>query len=186
MPIGEGCVSRPEDFAHGQRQWVMLLLFFFPGCALLNNTTKTLSTGGTAKEKNTSLKVTENASAESRLHSITFIKDSAGIDFRLEIWPKGNFTYSIGNGFSGTAEKVVLSAKGLQTRVALQQQIQSQHAEVLKTKDLQQKEVQKSNTRVLEKVSSVSWKWVGAGLLVLLLAIGLGFRFRNRSGPHNK
>lgn len=74
--------------------FLLTFICFITGCALFKDTRKS----------------SKEVYADSKV--IRFYSDSSGYEKEVLIWPKGNFSYSPGTGFFGTAEKLQLKEKG--------------------------------------------------------------------------
>lgn len=93
-----------------------------------------------------------------------------GVDW-VKLWPKGVFTYSLENGFSGEADSVVIRRylKTWQKDVNMLASVRGYREEAESSVSENVKEAVSQVSRI--ERSSVSWKWVGVGLL--LAGVGL-------------
>lgn len=69
--------------------------------------------------------------------------DSSNNDFTVLLWPKGNFKFSLTNGFEGEAEKVVIKGKQQRHEILGIIEVKRQDSAVLKANYTKQKESSK-------------------------------------------
>lgn len=150
------------------------ILSFLTSCGLLQHTTTT-----TTKDDQEFLSKADLSTAASRQwnlesQSLTFYTDSTQQNYAVQLWPKGQFTYSPLNGFVGEAEKVIVSGhvQGVKTGggSTVSKADESSHME-LKLKTVEEAKAQQ--TAVVKKTVPSAW-WV-FGCLMLLAAISIYF-----------
>lgn len=114
---------------------------------------------------------------EMKSESALLEMDSAEMAFTLEIWPKGQFSFSPKNGFAGEAEKVLLRGYALQTK-ALSQVLNVAQSELASHQlKRQEKVVLQSESKQKEVASTPSFKWVFA-LALFLIVVALAWSIR--------
>ena len=114
-------------------------------------------------------------SSDESLHSFLMERDSLGIEFMVEIWPRGPFNYSPYKGFEGTAQKIIYYGKADQVSSALHKedvQVQKELNIDLKS-ELKQETAQKQvhSVKDVERKAGAGWKWMLAGLIAGLLIL---------------
>lgn len=110
-------------------------------------------------------------------------KDSSSAEFYIEIFPRGSFSYSPINGFSGQAEMLRLSGKISSMQKTLDSSVTDSTLKL--NSDLGKKS--KSELRTVKKEKEIKkkipdWIWV-TGILIL---ISLGIVYRRIYGYCNK
>lgn len=99
----------------------------------------------------------------------TFYTDSAQHDYTIQFWPKGRFTFTAENGFSGEADSILIKGSsreqvGYSRMVRLQEKDQGSVKEKLRVSN---RAIHKQAHIV--KTNSDWGKWVGGGLILIAL-----------------
>lgn len=107
---------------------------------------------------------------------LTFYTDSSKQDYTIQLWPKGRFSYSAETGFTGEADKVLITGKS---------KMGSSSSAIVHTEesDKGKKEIQtnlkegtSSSQKDKLKKSSVSWKVVLAFTALILIVAWFAYR----------
>jgi hypothetical protein len=85
---------------------ITLTVVTLAACQLLKKDKLTLKRLSQQEE----LQVTEQRNIVSEQSQLLLI-DSSRHDYTMMLWPKGNFKFTVNNGFEGEAEKVILIGK---------------------------------------------------------------------------
>lgn len=122
----------------------------------------------------------EHSKEESReeLHLNTEFIDTLGHHYSVEIWPKGNFSFSSDSGFFGAANKVLM--KGDMNRRTTGNTVTNLQKTNKKWQAREAQESEKLNAKNTKKAiqNSPSWNLT----VVLLLGIGVAvYYFKGRS-----
>lgn len=147
----------------------MFLVIVFCSCSLFKNTSTEMERTHQLSTNQKDYRLTEQRDWLSKSGSITFYKDTNHVDYSIQIWPKGMFSWSQEKGFTGEADQVMIKGavsgssafSGLHT---LEQQDKGKVAVNLSQKN---KEVADDKKKV--KTSSYSWKLILTGLGVILI-----------------
>lgn len=109
-------------------------------------------------------------------HLQASIRDSSLTGYVVEIIPRGKFTYSAVNGFSGEAQQLRIKGKTLHTT----SRTVDQHTQATVKENMELRNQFKSSHSTLtkEKEKKLSWKWILAAIL-----IGLAYYFYRRHQP---
>lgn len=100
-------------------------------------------------------------------HLQASIRDSSLTGYVVEIIPRGKFTYSAVNGFSGEAEQLRIKGKTLHTTRRTVDQLTQ--AIVKENMELRNQFKSSYSTLAKEKEKKLSWKWVFAISLIGLV-----------------
>lgn len=149
----------------------LLGVLFISGCGLLKNTSTSTQNSQLLLKQKADLRLTAHRDWLKDSASFTFYQDSANQNYSIQLWPKGAFTYSAAAGFSGEADRILITGEGKQwhTDTRLQAIREADKGKLsLKLKQQEKLSIEK-NDKVIK--SSVSWKWV---LMVSILTILLG------------
>jgi hypothetical protein len=150
---------------------VCLKAFLFGGCILLITNCNLFKNTATDLRKSHELStaITQVRSEEqkdwlSRSGSVSFHQDSSNQDYAIRIWPRGVFTFSPEKGFTGEADRVLVTGKAKtgssssETTTALQQD----KGKIQQELNLKKKDVSEQKLKL--KKSVPSWKLVIAGV----------------------
>ncbi|SFH35546.1 hypothetical protein [Pedobacter insulae] len=95
--------------------------------------------------------------------------DSSHNDFKMTLWPKGKFTYSLAKGFEGEAEKIMIT--GVQARQkVLKLKQETKHDSTKVTLHYQNEAKTKTISQKNKFNVGYSWGWVIV-LVIILVAI---------------
>ncbi|MES2418278.1 MAG: hypothetical protein V4541_08820 [Bacteroidota bacterium] len=94
--------------------------------------------------------------------------DTSHNDFTLMLWPKGNFTFSMANGFTGEAEKMLLTGKNTHVKTLNIKDQMKQDSTAFTTNYARKKQ---SSTIVQKNKLSRGYNW--AWLLIVALIFSL-------------
>jgi hypothetical protein len=130
------------------------------GCSLFTSTQKSNLLNQTNMENTSALQHLDLAQSETALHSLLLQSDTSHQDFNVEIWPRGRFSFSPGNGFEGEAEKIRYHGTARQSS-ALTLEKATQTTDV-RVNDMQLKQAATvtSKTEVVEKISKPALQWL--------------------------
>ena len=151
--------------------WFLLLWVILPGCSLFKNTRTETTHSRQQLTTVSSLNLAEEKNWQSKSGTITLKKDSNHLDYAIQLWPKGRFTFSPTDGFSGEAVKILIAAndkKGSQVST-LSNNFELDKGKI--TASVNQEVKQVADEKVKMKASAASWKWV-IGALVSVMVIG--------------
>lgn len=153
---------------------IYLKLFFLTGCLLMmancnlfKNTVTDLRKSHELTTAITQVKTAEHKDWLSRSGSVSFQQDSSDTDYSIQIWPKGTFSFSAEKGFSGEADKVLVTG-----RVKTGSSSTDKRSSIVQYKGKVRQTRTEDNKKVVDqklktKRSSPSWKWVIASLAFL-------------------
>jgi len=150
------------------------LLYFFMSCGMLQRTTTTSDKDNQEFLSKGDLVTAIDREKNLESQSFTFYTDSINNDYSVQVWPKGNFTYSPVYGFEGEAEKLLINGhgKGLKEGVG----ISSSKAKETDHAELKLKTVDKGKSEQVATIrKSAPSLWLIVGGLVLLAAVILYF-----------
>jgi hypothetical protein len=149
---------------------IAVLPIVLGSCNLLKNTNSSLVSSGmeTSAEQTTSAQLQKDWLSKSADLEFTVASDSA--NYSVQIWPKGAFTYSAENGFSGEAEWMTITGNRKSNSENLKQQNleQRDQGKIALKKSSENKAVITEKEKT--KSSKVSWKLILAGVVLLILA----------------
>lgn len=152
-------------------------LILIYGCSLFKNAKKTTEDLSMVSQSDTMLKTFEEKDWTKYVNGNFLYQDSVKTGYSIVIWPKGSFSFSADLGFSGEAEKVLISGTEASFGTsATALELKEQDKGKLET-TASQTEKATTDLKTATVVSTVSWKWVLAGLIILVLA-GLWFFIR--------
>lgn len=152
-------------------RWCLLLLLIAAGCGLMKN--RVVDTDKSLASVTSKMESKSTGNVELKMHDKSlqvFQRNQDRID-SIKLWPKGVFTYSLENGFSGEADSVVIRRylKTRQKDVNMSAALRGYRGEAESSVSENVKGAVSQVSRI--ERSSVSWKWVGVGLL--LAGVGL-------------
>lgn len=153
------------------------ILFITAGCGLFKNKVTTTDKSTESVTAKTQMKLIQNLETKKEDQSLLFSYRSADLDYVVQLWPNGVFTYSAENGFSGEADS-------LQIRGHLKTgQTDANQINIIEESTTQ---LQKELNEVVKKIStqkhqketkSVAWYWVMASVVL----VGIGFLWYKNS-----
>ena len=155
------------DFNRGIAYVIMpiaISFFLFLGCNLLKHTTSDLYKSHELEETDTRLSTTAQKENISMAGSVSFHQDSSDIDYSIQIWPKGMFSFSAEKGFSGEAEKVMVTGKAKSGSVSSVSSSSFHQDKVKIQQQLSQQRKKVSDLKTKSKKSKPSWKWLVASM----------------------
>ncbi|MBB6498992.1 hypothetical protein [Pedobacter cryoconitis] len=150
----------------------VLLLSLSAGCGLFSNTRASKEKAYLRQANKTDLEILEQKNLIKDSTGFIFYADSARHDYTIQFWPKGRFTFTAENGFSGEAHSILIKGSsreqvGYSRMVRLQEKDQGSVKEKLRVSN---RAIHKQAHIV--KTNSDWGKWVGGGL-ILIAIIGL-------------
>ncbi len=146
-----------------------LLLMIICSCSLFKHTRTDTKQSRQLSTREKNLQSLEKKDWLSKSGSVNFYKDTGNVSYAIRIWPKGTFSFSPGNGFSGEADQVMIEGNSTGSSVLAGSTItKQQNKGILKT-TLSQSEKQVADEKEKLKESLPSWKLVVAGLVLVLL-----------------
>jgi hypothetical protein len=150
--------------------YCVVIVILLSGCALLKNSKKESDLEKQSASLEWRIKQSLQSNTTRSGSSLLLRRDSGTNTFRVRIWPKGAFTFSVENGFAGTADSIAWfgNSEGLRSASSRQQSLE-------KNSSVAQTTVKAASAERAEqkKTKNESWlplKWVLAGGLVLALA----------------
>lgn len=90
---------------------VMVVVLLISGCNLLKNNSKTTDEQNLSLTHQSSLNTKDQKDWAKNSSSLLFYKDSAQRDYVVQLWPKGNFSYSAEKGFNGEADSLFIQGR---------------------------------------------------------------------------
>ncbi|MCD0490557.1 hypothetical protein LPB86_20120 [Pedobacter sp. MC2016-14] len=153
-------------------------LFFCYGCGMVKrNKEKNVS----ASSEQATVKFEQKEQNQSKVdwQRNLLNRDSAGIEFLVEILPSGPFNYSPYKGFEGTAQKIIYFGKASNVSSSLlNEQVKADQKGSSQSRFQEKKAVKQSSKRTGKAVErTYSWKWI---LALLLLLVGIStYIFKN-------
>lgn len=151
--------------------WFLLLSVAVAGCGLFKNIRTETRYSRQQSTTDSGLNLAEEKNWLSKSGTITLKKDSDHLDYAIQLWPKGRFTFSPTDGFSGEAVKILIAGsdkKGSQEST-LSNNVELDKGKITASAIQQVKQVEDDKSKM--KVSDASWKWM-IGALVLVTVIG--------------
>lgn len=150
--------------------WCCIAVLFM-GCGVFRNSSRAFVEEELLVNQKTTLKLDEERVEVEGLRIKTQFKDSTGLSYAVEIWPKGSFSFDHEHGFSGEATKVLIHGKAdkLLTAESKEERKRFRNA----SKVVQMENAEKLKKRNTEKVSTsnLSWKWLVLLFFVILCLI---------------
>lgn len=153
--------------------FTLCCITLFYGCGLFQRT-KTSNLRSVLESKEESVKTAQlNTKYQSVGWSLSRMDDSLNSSSKVVIWPKGEFSFSPSGGFSGMAEKVVITGQLNSGRKQVAEEIQlTEQTDQLLLKDAETNEVLKDEKERIKERFPVSGWW-----LLLLIPILLGLNW---------
>lgn len=152
------------------------MAFLFIGCMVLmtncnlfKNTATDLQKSHALSTSVTQFKSTEQKDYLSTSGSVSFHQDSSDNGYSIQIWPRGMFTYSPGKGFSGEADKVLVTGKAKSGSVSTGSSNSLQIDRGKIQRSLNVNEMSVSDQKLKTKRTSPSWKWMIAALAFMMV-----------------
>ena len=146
--------------------WHMVLA----SCSILKNSDSNKHIAQQQSSYQASGHLVENRDWLNRSNALTLYADSSNQDYTIQLWPKGRFSYSAETGFSGEADKILITGKSKSGSSSLAT-VDSEESDQGKTEiQTNLKEGTSSSQKDKLKKSSVSWKVVLAFTALILIA----------------
>ena len=146
--------------------WLMVLA----SCSILKNTDSNKHIAQQQSSYQASGHLVENRDWLNRSRALTFYADSSNQDYTIQLWPKGRFSYSAETGFTGEADKILITGKSKSGSSSLAK-VDSEESDQGKTEiQTNLKAGTSSSQKDKLKKSSVSWKVVLAFTALILVA----------------
>ncbi|MGX5687391.1 hypothetical protein [Arcticibacter tournemirensis] len=152
----------------------LLFFLFLSSCAVLKNK-QTEERSSTSSQEAIQQQTTALSGSQQQTHILTFT-DSSDHQYTAEIFPLGEFHYSAGDGFSGTASRIIIHGKlktaGTGKDSTTTNQQTDQHTTMLshaETKDSASEVTRQKQT----KHSNSVWLWLilASCIICLILAV---------------
>jgi hypothetical protein len=147
------------------------LIIMLSACSGMRNVEKNLQTSTFSSDSSVFIKQVESLRQEKRVRHFTLVSDSVNNNYRVDIWPKGKFSYNAERGFEGTAEKILISGNLRQAKHALTRINSTEKTDLRFKNNL---ETQKKTIEVKKATSlktNVSWKTILGFVLVFCCLI---------------
>lgn len=153
-------------------------LLFLSGCGMVKRS-KEKNVSAFSEQREVSYAQKQQSQTKLNWQRELLKKDSAGIEFMVEIWPSGPFNYSPYKGFEGTAQKIIYFGKSSHVSSGqLNEQLKGLQKSSSQTQRQEKKELKQANKTIHNTMERTnSWKWQ-LGLLLLTLGI-ITYIFRN-------
>jgi hypothetical protein len=159
-----------------------LKVCLFTGCMLLVMNCNLFKNTATDTQKSHALStavarvnVAEQKDWLSRSGSVTYHRDSANLDYTIRIWPKGVFSFSAEQGFSGEADQVLVTGKAKSASVSSDLILSSQQDKGRIQQQVRIKKKDMADQKIKIKKSAPSWKWIIAGLALMCVICCLSY-----------
>jgi hypothetical protein len=88
---------------------ICLLCAMLLSCAMLHKSKKTTEKNADELASSVALDQSTNTQKALKSEMLSFYTDSADHQYQVQLWPKGKFTFSATNGFTGEADRLLLS-----------------------------------------------------------------------------
>jgi len=166
--IHKACLYRETGYLPKTDLYKCMALFagnliLMIGCGLFKNTVTDLQQSHEQTTSGTKVQSLAQRDWLSRSGSVSFYRDSSNLDYFIQIWPRGRFSFSAGEGFSGEADKIQVTGKAKAGSVSSERHssLQQDKGKLQKEHISEKKSVADQKLKI--KKSAVSWKWVIAG-----------------------
>lgn len=146
-------------------------------CGLIGQSTKINKESGTLTNTDTSLQRTEEQARLERTKLLTFSSDSSQMNYSVQIWPKGNFSFSTDSGFMGEAKHILMTGKmniSANNRQSLI--VDRQNENKLVTNTAQNVKIKTVKQQLVKKAAQ-TYKWI---IGIMIVAACAGFYFFGR------
>lgn len=147
----------------------MLFAVAFCSCSLFKNTRTEMERTHQLSANQKDYHLMEQKGWLSKSGSITFYKDTNHVDYTIQIWPKGMFSYSQEKGFTGEADRVMIKGSASASSAFSDSNTLEQRDKSKVELNLSQKDKQVTDDQKKVKTSSYSWKLILTGLGVILI-----------------
>ena len=87
------------------------LVVFTSSCSILKNTDSSYRKSDQQSSYQVNRSLLEKRDWLNKRSGITLYTDSSNQDYTIQLWPKGRFSYSAETGFSGEADKILITGK---------------------------------------------------------------------------
>ncbi|SEA51790.1 hypothetical protein [Pedobacter hartonius] len=159
------------------------LVILSSGCSLFKNTSTAIENSHQLSSTEKELKVIQQKDWLSKSEGVAFYQDTGSRNYAIQIWPKGNFTFSPGAGFSGEAEKILVEGNIKKATLAAGMYNIEQQDKGKAESRVSEKKKQISDEHLKSKRSLPSWKWMLTG--VAMLAVLCWFTYRKITEKFN-
>ena len=152
------------------------LVVFFASCSVLKNTDSSYRKSDQESSYQINKSLLEKRDWLNKRSGITLYADSSNQDYTIQLWPKGRFSYSAETGFTGEADKVLISGRSNKGSSS-SRMVHAEESDQGKTEiQTNLKEGASSSQKDKLKKSSVSWKVVLAFTVLILIAAWAAYR----------
>jgi len=151
------------------KKLIFLLLFIY-GCGTLKNTSSDATESAHLSRNQQSLQQQEEDGLDSTGTKLSISRDTASMEYDMQIWPKGKVSYSSETGFTGEAEKIFIHGKFNTGSSSSSSDAAAKHKKRKRSTAIKQTDKTTVNQSSQSKKSSPAWKWQLAGLIVVALA----------------
>lgn len=148
---------------------ICTVFLYLSACGLFKNVTRKSFTDSHTQARTLELKTSEASSATIENRTLRWATDSGKNAYQLEVWPRGQFSFSTTQGFRGEAEKFRFSGTH---QSALKEKVSSdlvQENQSSKQTTAIQKDKSGSLAQVKSVESTVSWKIIFSVLCCLTI-----------------
>ena len=151
------------------RAWLIILLLtaLCSACGFFKNTKSNVNVARQESEYEAKTSIVDNKDWLKTTESLNLYSDSSLQTYAVRLWPKGSFTFSTDQGFSGEADSVVIlgSFKGGSTAAAVSNIKEQDKGKIEIGKASSGKKSANQKSKV--KQQETSWIWV-IGILALV------------------
>lgn len=156
--------------------YILLLSTLIGGCNLFKNTSNDSRKTHQSSVNELRSGLSEQKDWLNTSSALLLSTDTLDLQYKVQIWPQGMFSFSPEKGFSGKAAQVLIrgSTQKVSFNAVADQSQQQDKGKIQENLSQQQKEV--NNLMEKRKMSSPSMKWMLIGLLVMLVAGWYSYR----------
>jgi hypothetical protein len=156
---------------------LLSFVFLLPACGIFKKVSKATFEQKLQTGERLDVKEVEQLHVQKQESLLLLNKTVSGLEYRLEIWPKGSFTFSPEKGFVGEAERLLYKEQGFNRAAALSSHSLKQDSMRSQQKVIRQRAKQELAVKEMHKVTQpVALVYLIVALLLVLLAAGFWFR----------
>jgi len=138
-------------------------------CGLMKHTATTSDSSDQLSTVDTELQMSESRNWSEKSAQLYLKKDTGNLEYTVQIWPRGSFSFSHKDGFTGEAYQVTLKGTDRSSSLSAAENFAqvSDRGRVENSFSTNKKNISKTQVKV-EK-SALSWKWVLAAIISLAI-----------------
>ncbi|EDM37885.1 hypothetical protein PBAL39_15709 [Pedobacter sp. BAL39] len=158
-------------------KWICLMnwiIFVVIGCNMFKDVALQRSLNKNDDKASKSTQLTSSWEGLKEMSYFTLVRDSGSRQYQVMLWPKGPFSFTEDGGFTGEAEKVMITGNvsSVNTSTGLMKGMEKLNGDVQVKSDENHTAVATSKTE--SQTKTVSWKWcLIAGIVVVAFGIWL-------------